>query len=270
VQNDFQDTKEIADTELSRRIHRSKNDVRANASTDLHRINLDLGFRNIFDDYKESTWEYEDRYENIFALKTSYSVLPKTSLFLEYNLGGVRYYTSQNPNADYHQGFIGIEGKLTARSLSVIKVGYQARNYKRSGVADFYGLVTSISLTERFTAKDIAKAAFLRSAVESTYGINNYYEANRFIADYGHEFTKRFSGSLSGAYQFNNYPKETTEGSEVGKRKDTLWSAGIVLNYKLRKWVSVELGYRYDARDSNFAVFDYGDNISTLSVTAEF
>jgi len=270
AENEFQDTKEIADTELSRRIHRSRNDVRANVSTDLHRINLDLGFRNIFDDYKEAAWQREDRYENIFALKGSYRVLPKTSLLLEYNLGGVRYYNSNNPNANYHQGFIGIEGRLTARSLGVIKVGYQARNYKRSGVADFYSLVTTISIAERFTARDIAELGFLRSAVESTYGVNNYYEVNRLIAGYSHEFTKRFSGILNGAYQFNKYPKETTEGSESKKRKDTLWSAGILLNYKFRKWVSLELGYKYDARESNFGVFDFGSNVSTLSVTAEF
>lgn len=270
AENDFQDTKEIADTELSRRIHRSRNDVRANISTDLHKINLDLGFRNIFDDYKESAWQHEDRYENIFALKTSYRVLPKTSVLLEYNFGGVRYYTSYNPNADYHQGFIGIEGKLTARSISVIKVGYQARNYKRSGVADFYGLVTTVSVAERFTERDIAKLGFLRSTVESTYGVNNYYEVNRLITEYSREFTKRFSGKLNGAYQFNKYPKETTEGSKSQKRKDSLWSAGILLNYKFRKRVSVELEYKYDGRDSNFGVFDYGDNISTLSVTAEF
>jgi len=270
AENDFQDTKEIADTELSRRIHRSRNDVRANASTDLHRINLDLGFRNIFDDYKEAAWKHEDRYENIFALKTSYRVLPKTSLFLEYNLGGVRYYTSDNPNADYHQGFIGLEGKLTARSVSVVKVGYQARNYKRSGVADFYGLVTTVGITEKFTARDIAKLAFLRSAIESTYGVNNYYEANRLITEYSHDFTNRFSGSLSGAYQFNKYPKETTESSETKKRKDTLWSAGILLNYKFRRWVSLELGYKYDSRDSNFGAFDFRDNVSTLSVAVEF
>jgi hypothetical protein len=270
AENDFQDTKEIADTELSRRIHRSRNDVKANAGTDLPRINVDLGFRNIFDDYKETAWQHEDRYENIFLVKGSYRVLPKTSLFLEYNLGGVRYYTSYNPNADYHQGFIGIEGRLTARSASVIKVGYQARNYKRSGVADFYGLVTTASISERFTTRDIAKLAFLRSAVESTYGVNNYYVANRLITEYSHEFTKRFSGALSGAYQLNRYPKETTEGNETGKRKDTLWSAGILLNYKFRKWVSLELGYRYEGRESNFGVFDFGDNVSTLSVTAEF
>jgi len=270
AENNFQDTKEIADTELSRRIHRSRNDVRANAGTDLPRINLDLGFRNIFDDYKETAWQHEDKYENIFLLKGSYRMLPKTSLFLEYNLGGVRYYTSHNPNADYHQGFIGIEGKLTARSISVVKVGYQARDYKRSGVADFYGLVTTVSIAEKFTARDIAKLAFLRSAVESTYSVNNYYVANRFITEYSHNFTDRFSGSLSGAYQLNKYPKETTEGSETKRRKDNLWSAGILLNYKFRKWVSLELGYRYDGRESNFGVFDFGDNISTLNITVEF
>lgn len=270
AENDFQDTKEIADTELSRRIHRAKNDVRANASTDLPKINLDLGFRNIFDDYKEAAWQDEDRYENVFALKGSYRVLPKTSIFLEYNLGGVRYYSSQNPNADYNQGFIGVEGKLTDRSVSVIKVGYQARNYKRSGVADFYSLVTTVSIAERFTERDIAKLGFVRSATESTYDVNNYYEANRLSANYSHDFTDRLSGSLSSAYQFNKYPKETTEGSESKKRKDSLWSAGILLNYKFRKWVSLELGYKYDGRNSNFGVFDFGDNVSTLSVTAEF
>jgi len=269
VENDFEDTREIADTELSRRIHRAKNDVRADASTELSRINLDFGFRNIFDDYKEAAWQHEDRYESIFALKTSYRILPKTSLLLEYNLGGVRYYSAHNPNADYHQGYIGIEGRLTARSFSIIKVGYQARNYKRSGVADFYGLVTSISLTERFSGNDIAKLAFVRSAVESTYGVNNYYEANRLIAEYSHKFTKRFAGTLSGAFQLNSYPRETTEGSESKKRKDTLWSTGIRLNYEFRRWMSIELGYNHDARDSNLGVFDYGDNITTLTLIAE-
>jgi len=270
VENDFEDTKEIADTELARRIHRAKNDVRANAGTNLPRVNLDLGFRNIFDDYKDSAWEHEDRYENIFAVKGSYRFLPKTSLLLEYNLGGVKYYTSDNPNADYHQGFVGIEGKLTAKSLATIKVGYQARNYKRQGVPDFYGLVTTVSVAERFTARDMAQLAFLRSTAESTYGVNNYYEANRLVANHSHEFTKSFSSTLSGAYQFNTYPKETTEGSETKKRRDTLWSAGVLFNYKLRKWVSFELGYRYEGRESNFSVFDFGDNISILSVKAEF
>jgi hypothetical protein len=272
AEDDFQDTRDLVDPELTTRIRRLRNDVGANVSTDLHRVNLDVGFRNILDDYKESAWQQDDRYENIFAITGKYRVLPKTSLLLEYNLGEIRYryYTSDHPNANYNQGFVGIEGNLTSRCLGVIKVGYQERNYNRSGVPNFYGLVATVSVTEKFTARDIGKLAFLRSAVESIYSINNYYEANRLVAEYGHDFTKRFSGRLTTAYQFNTYPYETTEEGETRRRKDTLWTAGILLNYKLRKWLSFEAGYLYDCRNSNFGVFDYGDNISTISVTAEF
>ena len=61
-------------------------------------------------------------------------------------------------------------------------------------------------------------------------------------------------GFLTGIYEANSYPRETTEGLETKKRQDKYYSVGAGLRYYMRKWLSLTLHAEHITRDSNFGV----------------
>jgi uncharacterized protein (PEP-CTERM system associated) len=68
----------------------------------------------------------------------------------------------------------------------------------------------------------------------------------------------------------NNYPDETTVGTETAKRSDVFFEVGASLRYQMRRWLAFELGYNYLSLDSNFNEFDYQDNRIRASVLLSY
>lgn len=266
----FEDKFARPDTELTPRISIEKNTAKANAAVELNRLGFELGYSNILYNYKSSGYENEDRDENVFTLIGSYRFLPKTSVLLEFDYGKVDYDTEVNSDADYYQAMLGLRGKLTAKSVAEIKVGYQNRDYEKSGESDFDSVVTAASIVEEFTPFDTLRLDFLRNPYESQYKVNNYYTLSSVSAAYTHKFTKKFSGNLSTSYQLNDYPRQTTEGSETKKRNDDFWSLGGGIDYEIQRWLSCGLKYEYKQRESNFDTFDYKNNLVTLTASITY
>lgn len=258
------------DSEFTSRVKYDRNTAKATAAMMLNRLGFDLGYSNLWYDYKTSDYKDEDRYEHTVDLIASYRFLPKTSLLLEFDYGHIEYDTGVKSNSDSYQPLVGLRGKLTAKSTAEIKVGYQSRNYKREGEPDFSSVVAIASIVEEFTPSDKLTLNFLRKPYESQYSSNNYYALTGPSATYVHKFTDKFSGKLSAAYQLNAYPQQTIEDGISKKRKDNFWSMGTGITYDIKKWLSCGLDYEYKQRDSNFGKFDYKDNLVTLNASAAF
>ena len=75
---------------------------------------------------------------------------------------------------------------------------------------------------------------------------------------------------MNGLYQINSYPRESTEGTETKKRKDKYYSLGAGLRYYMKEWLTLTLEAEHIARDSNFGIYDYDENLITASARAEF
>lgn len=272
IKNNFHDTSQRATTEFIERIRHYQNDLKGRISFELTRINIDLGIQNIRYDYLKKAWSNEDRTENIYTFQMGYRFLPKTIFLTEYNYGEIKYDTALvNTESDYGEGMMGIKGKLTSKCEGTIKVGYHSRKYEESlDHPDFDTLVTKINLKERFDSKNILRLGFLRRAIESTYSPNIYYNMNKGWFEHLYKLNRKCSTKITGFYQLNLYPKETTEGSKTDKRQDSLANGGIAVKYDFLKWLSFEVGYQHQERNSNFDIFDYRDNITNFNLIAAY
>ncbi|MCK5534451.1 outer membrane beta-barrel protein [bacterium] len=270
IKNDFKDTFDRADTEFMDRVRYSQNDLKGEISFSFPRLETVFKIQNIRHNHYKKIWSAEDRTENIYTFRMNYRFLPKTAFLMEYNHGEIRYDTALiNPESDYREGMVGVVGKLTSKCESTIKVGYQNRKYKVIlDPPDFDTIVTDINIKERFNSRNTLNLSFLRKAMESTFTPNAYYQMNKVWLKYEYKLNRKLFSEVVGSYQLNQYPEETTIGTLTEEREDVLTSAGINLKYKLLRWLFLNIGYQHEERDSNFDIFNYRDNKTSLNLTA--
>lgn len=60
------------------------------------------------------------------------------------------------------------------------------------------------------------------------------------------------------------------DGGKIKERNDDEFSVEVRGDYKLNKWYKAGLSYKYTQNESNFNVFDYKNNVFTLSLSAGF
>lgn len=272
--NIYDDYKRVYDrpsTEDTTRVKRADNTIGIKGKLQKERLGVQLGYEHFTRDYlSEDTYDVYDRNENIYSLVLTHQTFPKTELLLEYDFGQVRYDEDVRSDSDYHQILVGAVGQVTEKTTATVKAGYQMRDYDRDSEPDFDTGVLYSELIHKFSNRDALKLSFLRSAEESTYDVNNYYKIENVTAIYDHYFTAKLLGFVNGLYQINSYPRESTEGTETKKRKDKYYSLGAGLRYYMKEWLTLTLKAEHIARDSNFGVYDYDENLFTVSARAEF
>lgn len=259
-------------TEDTSRVKRDDNTAGVTVKLQKERLGIQIGYDNFTRDYRsDASYDNFDRKENRYSLMLTHQTFPKTKLLFEYDFNQIRYDNdSTNSDSDYHQFLVGAMGEITPKTTATIKTGYQFSNYKNAGSTDFKSGVLYADMTHRFSDKDALKLQFLRTAYESTFGTNNYYTVNNVSGTYDHYFTRRLLGFITGLYQENSYPKETTVGGETKKRKDRYYSIGPGLRYYLKDWFTLTLHLEHIERDSNFDIYKYDQNLATISARAEF
>jgi hypothetical protein len=271
IYDKFDHVFERPSTEDTNRVKRDDNRAGATAKLQMNRLGIQLGYENFIRDYKSDTvYDAYDRTEDIYSLVLTHKTFPKTELLLEYDYGTIDYDQSALSNSNYHQLLVGAIGNLTPKTTASVKTGYQIRAYEGSDDPDYNAWVLYSDIIHSFSDKNAIKISVSRQPHESTYGINNYYKAENVTAIFDHFFTVKLMGFLTGEYQINSYPRETTEDSETLNRKDTYYSAGAGFKYDLQKWLALTLKFEHIIRDSNFTTFDYDQNLVTFTAKAIF
>ena len=270
-----------AANENSLRLQQKINDARIGVSGAFNRLNLDVGYTNSLEIYDSMdpflgvlTYEDKDRDSNIIDTTVSYRFWPKTYALMENDLGFIHYYnTSQVPGSYYDEVLFGFKGEWFARANINFRAGFKYQEYESSSIISdkaYIGPVMRGGFDYAPTPNDALAFELDREIYESTYSTMNYYTANLVGFAWQHNFTKKLYSNVSASYQLHLYPSETTENGETAKRYDNYYSAGASLKYDIRKWVSVEAKYQYVNRDSRFDLFNYVDNIMTISGTIGF
>ena len=258
-------------TEDTTRVKRDDNTAGVFVKLQKERLGIQIGYDNFTRTYKsDPIYEEFNRTDHKYSLMLTHQTFPKTELLLEYDFDQIRYDESAHSDSDYHQLLVGAIGNLTQKTTATIKAGYQFSNYKDAGNPNFKSGVLYADMTHKFSDKNSLKLAFLRTAYESTYSTNNYYEVNGVSGTFDHYFEPKLLGFITGLYQEHSYPKEVTEGSETKKRKDNYYSLGAGLRYYLRNWLTFTLQAEHIIRDSNFSLFDIKENLVTVTTKAEF
>jgi hypothetical protein len=270
-----------AANEDSLRLKETVNTFRVGVEAELNKMTYDAGYSNIIQAYDSTdlwlgnlTYEAKDYVENVIDASMSYRFMPKTDVVIENDFGLIHYYnTSQVPGSWYNETLVGFKGAWFPKMSMNFKAGFRYQSYEYSQVIcdkSYIGLVMRGGFMYKATEKDTLTLSLDRTIDESIYTNMNYYIANLIGLDYKHEFTDKFSARLYGSYQLHQYPGESNENGLTAKRMDNFLQGGLSLRYDITRWASVEIGYVYTNKFSNFDVYSYYDNLVSLRGTVGF
>ncbi|MCK4422549.1 MAG: outer membrane beta-barrel protein, partial [Candidatus Omnitrophica bacterium] len=269
LKNVFRDFSDIANTEFTQRVPREKNVASVKFGANFNRIRTEIMYENMDEDYRD--FDELDRTDNVLTLTGYTRILPKTDALLEYRYADISYDAAGSTrDGEYNQFCAGLKGELAQKVSALIKAGYQNRDYDSAGKNSWKEPVVYAGLTYNISEPTLFNLSVERTAEESTYSSNNFYETNKSSMEISHKFGYKLTGKVGAFLQENKYPEITTEGTESKKRDDDLHGFNIGLKYDIQKWLAAELEYKNSKRDSNFKDFDYNDNKVLLSISASF
>ncbi len=270
-----------ASTEDSLRLKENVNGLKTGISAQFVKFGFDTGYINKLQTYDSNdpsigNLSYADRSymdQSVYAT-VSYRFRPKTYLIFENDLGAINYYeTSQLPDSFYYDTLFGIRGEWTNKIIVNLRAGFRYQHYDKSDIVSHKGYAGPIirgGVEFNYTKDDKFILTLERTDHESIYATNNHYTYNLLGIRYNHRFNKKLSCGAFGTYELHAYPSETIENGVTAKRNDNFLYGGVNLRYDMRKWASVEAKYEYRQRISTFDVFDYKDNLITVTGTVGF
>ena len=215
------------------------------------------------------TYQDLDSNENAGEAELAFQFWPKTELLFSGRYGTLEYDTGKKGDSEYYDVLTGLRGQFFKKGEIEGKIGYRSQNYEDSA-QDFDSVIFSASLIEKFTEKDTLTIDFDRRTHSTIYQQNAYFKSTNVEGVFAHDFNDRVTGKVAGAYWFNKYPTETTEGAKTAKREDDLWEVGAGLSYKLPRRGTVDLDYTYTEKSSNFDTYDYKNNRVSVAYKIEF
>ena len=271
-----------ADNEDSLKLKQDTNNFRVGvASTQFEDIGFDVGYSNkltFYDStalyYGQLTYEDKDYMDQAVDITASYRIMPKTFILLENVLGQIRYMNSSiPPGSFYDETLLGLRGEWSSKITINLRAGVRCQFYDKSNSMpdkSYIGPVVRGGFDYSPTDSDTITVALERTPRESTFSNMNYYIINVVNLAYNHQFNDKLSAGLSANAQYHQYPSEATVNNQTAKRHDTYLGGSANVRYDIQKWLSMEAKYTYTNRTSKFDVYDYFDNVLTISGTVGF
>jgi polysaccharide biosynthesis protein VpsM len=228
-------------------------------------------------DYSYYTLKYEadrnafrERADNGFALYAFYKVLPKTSVFVEYEFVDIDYdLDTLSDSKEYHY-FTGLDWNMTGKSKGRIKVGYGVKDFDRKGVDNRDDLILEAQVDHRFTSKASMFVKVSRRTEETDLATTQDMLSDNLQVGYTQNLTDKIAASIKAAFSHNSYDKDLTIDNKTAKRSDDYYSGNLALGYTPQEWLNLGVGYAYSDRNSNFATFDYKSHTVYGDITFGF
>jgi hypothetical protein len=218
-------------------------------------------------DFYNGQYTYADATTNTLMLDVSWKWLPKTAIFLDAQQGYIDYFSSAN-TAPVGQGrkvssypllvSAGLRGLLTEKLSAVLQLGYTNAFYSSGGsTTGFLGSTyAQLELTLRMTQLS-RLAVGARHDFLNTVIANFAYEETVY-ASYIQQIAGRLALDLSGRYAHLSYNGNFVDPTQAAVgRVDNFFQAGAALDYFLRNWVYLGVGYSLLDNSSSIAVDSY-------------
>ncbi len=231
------------------------------------RLTSTLRYTNMVDVFNDF-YSYANALTNTLMLDVSWKWLPKTAVFFNAQQGYVYYLNDQTQttpsgmvqslkNNSYPLRItVGLRGLLTEKTSAVLAVGYMNGFYSSGGsTSGIWGSTyADASVTVRLTQLSRlvvgARHDFLNSVIS-----NFAYQDSAYLS-YVQQIAGRLSLDLSGRYAHINYEGTTVDLNQVD-RVDNLFQVGASLDYFLRNWAYVGVGYSLLDNRSNVDIAQY-------------
>ena len=231
------------------------------------RAELDLGYSNKSYDNNRTTTFVRDREDTYVRARLYYRIMPKTSLVLEGRTTNFDYDQDAagvpSLDSDTSRVLLGVTWEGTFKTTGTAEIGYIKKDFDSSRRKDGDDFTWEVGVEWRPKSFSIFNLNTSRDFQE-TNGAGNFISKDSINASWSHQWHKlspKFSTLVDISYSEDSFDQITTG------REDEYLNIGVSVNYKMRRWLELGGGYRYDERDSTISAFDYDRNIFELFAT---
>lgn len=225
-------------------------------------------------EYTMNNWSYEtekfrSRAEDLVSAYIYYRIMPKTSVFLEYDFKDVSFYDKSNGlDNKVESGFLGFTWEPSVKSSVTIKGGYLWKDFDLSSQGSVNTWTASVDANYHFSDFTSIKLIASRNVNESAILGTTYYITTGLSGELTQKFLERLLGVARGSYWVDKYSNSIVGQAEA--RKDKTASAGLGVRYFLLRWLESDLDYNHANKISNVSGINYTENREMLSVKAAF
>lgn len=235
------------------------------AATDRYTLNFDYtNFLLVYDD--ENDWL--NRSDNSFTLSLSYHFTPKTSLLAEYSHALVSYEEQEVNDSSNTFIYTGLNWKGSSRISLSAKGGYQIKEFSNSGETDT-GIFSMEAAFDYLISEKTNISFRTYKALEETNTLGER-GMDTLVAKlrYEQQFSYRLRGVCELHYELNDHAvfSESRQPGAGEPRKDTTYAVKPAIDYLFRDWLTVELAYAYETRDSSDNSYNYSTQTVMLSL----
>lgn len=231
------------------------------------RLTGTLRFTNMVDVFDQS-YSYADSITNTLMLDAAWKWLPKTAVFVNVQQGYIYYFSDANnvmtpmgvtklKYSSYPlRAVVGLRGLLTEKTAAVLSLGYVNGFYSNgSSTSGFLGstfaeLAFTLRLNQLSRLVVGARHDFLNSVIS-----NFAYQETAYVS-YVQQVGGRLGLDLSARYVHLDYQGVVVDPTQSG-RVDNLFQVGATLDYFMRNWAYLGVGYSLLDNDSNKDIAKY-------------
>lgn len=264
VFDQFKDTSERSDNELTQRIQRYENylDGLINipfgqffSETEISDFNLNFSGNDDFQGF--------DRHEFAVYPRLGFDLTPRTQALLEYGFINIYYPNKDDRDAVVNQIQAGLRGFLGKGDLLSYQVwgGFQFRHYHESdALTDFNGFVGHGQLVYKPSEIQQFIVEAIRRPEESLESNQTFYVRNDVGIRYRRQIAESWYANARFGFGFNHYNSN---------RLDFIWEPSAGIEYVLPgKILALFTEYKFSARNSDADGRDYKRHIADFGIRA--
>jgi hypothetical protein len=225
------------------------------------RTQLDLGANYQELRYQNSNGLNADKERDTTALSGTvyYRIAPKTRALVEARHTDYDYVTNDRLNSYNVALLTGLTWDATAKTTGTVKFGAERKKFDTSAIDDNSGSMWEVGVKWMPRTYSTFNLQTRRALDEGDDGASAIQSQSTTLS-WKHEWLDRLSSDVSFSYTDNEY--------QDYERDDQLSVFGVGLNYEMRRWLDIGIGYKYAENDSSIDFESYERNIYSISFTA--
>lgn len=235
--------------------------IRAQLATDVipGRLGVETSAAYVDSRYEDTANQWRNNRGTQVHLETLYAIGPKTRWTAALNGGRITYPFSADRTTTEITYTTGLRWDATAKTSGEIQIGLQDKRVEPI-TADYRGTYAKVAIEWERKTYSRNRLLISRRTHESADNSAAYFVGNEARLDWRHKFNFRWSLGLDGSAQKHDY--------NTG-RTDWYGYAGMVVEYRWRRWLKSALNADYRRRASNVVGLSYSGWAIGLGITSE-
>lgn len=208
---------------------------------------------------------------NLLGSSLYYRIFPRASALIEYDLLTKNFENSGTSDHRDHLFYGGIAFDPKGKLKGSLRAGYGQKRFDselagRNNSPNTW--ILAVDLIEDFSTRTSMAFDAIREMADDTDYRNASYVNTHAALSFQHFFTQKIGASGRIGYRHAVYLDKLNEPvtNVLKKRWDAEWSIGAAGIYKVQKWLTASMEYRYTDRKSNFNLYSYTDHRVLFSV----